>query len=358
MSRPESLYLFCFCAFVIFLLPVLPVIRTWLGKTRTPGMPGQEYDPAESVAEFRRLVDEQFGALLDLARHSGPIRGANEKGLPFIVLGTATPLISQIAPKTKRLRNLVLSAGHLEIPDSLVCEREMFAEGNIHIASRALVRAALSHHTIIVGRRARILRWICGSQRIEVQETALLKGWAEAGQEIRLARRSEFSRLQAPVILFGRQPVSPRTDREDTVARFDPPAYDPLEPCYGRHLAIPHKHSVKGDLFVSRRLVIGDQCHIIGDLRSDGAIEIGDAVVIVGSIYAGGAITIGTECLIRGPVVSKGELQMGFRCIIGQPADPTTVLASSILVHEGCVAYGCVHAQIHGEVLTDERSAR
>lgn len=358
MTTGESLLVFYLATAVICLLPLLPIIRTWLGKPQIQPHPGHEHDPSESMKAFGHLVQEQFGALLDLARHSGPIRGANERGLPFIVLGVTTPLVSQIAPKTKRLRNLVLSAGHLEIPDSLVCEREIFAEGNIHIASRSLIRAALSHRNIIVGRRARILRWIYGSQRIEVQETALIKGWAEAGQEIRLARRSQFTHLQAPVILFGRQPVSPRPDREDTVARFDPPAYNPAQPCYGRHLDIPARHSVKGDLFVSHHLVIGDHCHIIGDLRSDGSIEIGHSVVIVGSIYAGGTITVGAECFVRGPVISKGELQLGFRCIIGHASEPTTTLASTLLLHEGCVAYGCVHALLHGEVLTDERSAR
>lgn len=358
MSSDEALIALIGLTTIALLLPVLPLART-LARGAAP-LPTPELIPglAAQAAEFQRMVSEQFTHLLHLARNSGPIRGANEKGSPFIVLGIANHLAEQLPPGSRHLRSLVLAAGHLDIPGELICDRELFAEGRINIGHNALVRGALSRRDIAVGRHARVTRWVRSDRRIDVAEAGQIRGWASAAQEITLARRGRFEHLLAPRILFGRQPDAPFSRQADPVARFDPPVRNPLRPGNGRNLKVPPGHVVKGDLLVSGRLFIGDNCHIIGDLRADHSITIGENVIIEGAIYADGTISIGAACVISGPVRSPDEVHLGFHCEIGTQAAPSTLIAGTLLINEGCIAYGSVRALRHGEVITDERAAQ
>lgn len=358
MSPNETLAALAGLSVLALLLPILPLTRT-LTRGAAP-LPSPELIPglAAQAAEFRRMVGEQFAHLLQLARDSGPIRGANETGNPFIVLGIANHLAEQLPPGSRHLRSLVLAAGHLDIPGELICDRELFAEGRINIGHNALVRGVLSRRDVAVGRHARITRWVRSDRRIDVAEAGQIRGWASAAQEIMLARRCRFEHLLAPRILFGRQPDSQPTPQSDPVARFDPPARNRQQPGNGRNLKIPPGHVVKGDLLVSGKLQIGDNCHIIGDLRADRSITVGTHVIIEGAIYADGPISIGAGCIIAGPVRSPDEVHLGFHCAIGTPAAPSTLMAGTLLINEGCAVCGSVRALRHGEVITDERAAQ
>lgn len=359
MSPNESLLAFCGVSVLAVFLPLLPLARTLARGAPRPNPVGHDPDPAERAEEFRHMVTEQFAHLLHLARESGPIRGANENGRPFIVLGVANHLAEQLPREVRRLRSLVLAAGHLDIPGELICDREIFAEGRINVAHNALVRSALSYRDIAIGRHARVTRWVRSDRRVDVAEGGRLRGWASAGQEIALARRSQFEYLLSPRIVFGRQPLSHGHIRQpDTVARFEPPQRSGGQPGNGRNLQVPPGHIVKGDLLVSGRLLIGNDCRIIGDLRADKSIVIGANVVVEGAIYADGPVSIGSGCTIVGPVYSHTEVQLGFRCQIGSPMTPSTLAADVLLISEGCVAHGCVHAIRRGEVIIDERSAQ
>ena len=356
MTPDQFLLCFAGLAILCLLLPVLPLLRTL--SRGTPRATPLEHLPEAPVRvdEFRRMVREQFAHLLHLARDSGPIRGANENGRPFIVLGISNHLAEQLPPGSRRLRSLVLAAGHLDIPGELICDREIFAEGRINVAHNALVKSALSQRDIAIGRRARVTRWVRTERRLDVAEAGQLKGWASAAQEIALARRVQFEQLLAPRIVFGRLPdEAQRPHQLDTVARFDPPQRSNGQPGNGRNLKIPAGHTVKADLLVSGRLVIGDSCRIIGDLRADKSIVIGKNVVVEGAAYADGPISIGPGCQINGPVYSRNEVQLGRGSVIGSPAHPSTLAADTLLISEGCIAHGSVWALRRGEVL-DERS--
>ena len=356
MTPNEALAAFAALAAAGLLLPVGPLLRTLRRSAPRPTTAEQFPEGAGQAEEFRLLVKEQFAHLLHAARENGPIHGTTDGGRPYLVLGITSHLADQLPPGSRRLRSMVVSAGHLDIPGELICDREVFAEGRINVAHNALVRGALSHRDIAIGRRARVARWVRSDRRIDVAEGGQVKGWASAGQEIALARRAQFEHLLAPTILFGRQPASDqRASRPDTVARFEAPARSGGQPGNGRHLQVPPGHTVKGDLLVSGRLVIGDDCHIIGDLRADKTIVVGRNVVIEGAIYADGPISIGAGCTIAGPVYSQTEVQLGCRCEIGAPGHPSTLAADTLLIGEGCVAHGSVRAMRRGEVL-DERS--
>ncbi|MBS1208960.1 MAG: hypothetical protein H6R19_1358 [Proteobacteria bacterium] len=356
MTPLQALLAFIALCLLCLLLPLLPLLRTlWRGTPR-PAPPEQQAEASERVEEFRRMVHEQFAHLLHLARDSGPIRGANENGRPFIVLGISNHLAELLPPGSRRLRSLVLAAGHLDIPGELICDRELFAEGRINVAHNALIKSALSQRDIAIGRRARVTRWVRTERRLDVAEGGQLKGWASAAMEIALARRARFEQLRAPRIVFGRLPEDARRPRQpDTVARFDPPLRRNGQPGNGRNLTVPAGHTVKADLLVSGKLVVGDGCRIIGDLRADKSIVIGRDVVIEGAAYADGPISIGPGCLINGPVYSRSEVQLGAASEIGSSTHLSTLVADTLLISEGCIAHGSVWALHHGEVL-DERS--
>lgn len=357
MTPSQALLVFIALSTVCLALPLLPLLRTLSRGTPRPTPFERQPEPAARAEEFRHMVREQFAHLLHLARDSGPIRGANENGRPFIVLGLNNHLADQMPPRTRRLRSLVLAAGHLDIPGELICDRELFAEGRINVAHNALIRSALSQRDIAIGRRARVTRWVRTERRLDVAEGGQLKGWASAAQEIALARRTQFEQLLAPRIVFGRLPEDVRRVRQpDTVARFDPPQRRNGQPGNGRNLTIPAGHTVKADLLVSGKLVIGDGCRIIGDLRADKSIVIGQDVVIEGAAYADGPISIGAGCKINGPVYSRSEVQLGSGSEIGSPHHPSTLAADTLLISEGCIAHGSVWALRRGEVL-DERNA-
>jgi predicted acyltransferase (DUF342 family) len=354
MSPLQSWCGFAALCLTMILLPFLPALRTMLRGEPRPPAAEENSDAPLRIETFRHTLQEQFSNLLELARESGPIRGANESGRPFIVLGFNNHLAETLPPSSKRLRSLVLAAGHLDIPGELICDREIFAEGRINIAHNAVVKSVLSHRDIAIGPRARVTRWVRSDRRLDIAEGASVKGWASAGIEIALARRARFEHLAAPRIVFGRQPErSTPSAQTDTIARFDPPSRRGEQLGNGRNLSIPAGHTVKGDLIVSGQLQIGDGCQIFGQLRADKGIHIGNHVQIDGAVYADGPISAGAACMISGPVVSRGALKLGPGSQIGNAESPTTLAADSLLISEGCIAHGTVRARRRGEIIEE-----
>lgn len=356
MSPLQTQLVFAGLCLALLLLPCLPALRTLARPSLIPRPSGQQDDPQARVSAFREQVTEQFGTLLRLAREGGALRGANENGRPFIVLGFNNHLSEQLPPSVRRLRTLVLAAGHLDIPGELICDREVFAEGRINIAHNAILKAALSYRDIILGPRARIIRWVRSDSRLDVAEGAYLKGWASAGVEMTLARRARFTHLDAPCILFGRRPEtqSPATDPQQ---RFEAPLSDASIPCQGRNLSVPAGHIVKADLMVSGRLEIGDDCRVIGNLRAGRSLQIGDRVWIEGAVYCDGPIFTGKACSIAGPMLSRSQIKLGVANQLGSQDQPSSLIADQLQIGEGSCAHGSVIAYQGGEVM-DERSLK
>jgi cytoskeletal protein CcmA (bactofilin family) len=353
MSTAQILLAFAGLCLGLLFLPWLPALRTLARQPLLHRPSSLNDDPPARMAAFREQVSEQFGTLLRLAREGGALRGANENGRPFIVLGFNNHLSEQLPPSVRRLRTLVLAAGHLDIPGELICDREVFAEGRINIAHNAILKAALSCRDIALGPRARITRWARCDRRLDVAEGGYLKGWASAGVEMTLARRARFTHLEAPSILFGRpQAQVPAADPQQ---RFETPAAVAGQPCQGRHLSIPAGHIVKADLMVSGRLEIGDGCRIIGNLRAGRSLHIGNQVSIEGAVYCDGPITTGKHCSIAGPLLSRGQVSLGMANCIGSQDQPSSLVAAQLQIGEGSRAHGSVVAYQGGEVV-DERS--
>ena len=355
MSPVQTWLIFYGLIIIGLAIPFMPALRTMMrGEPRSTAM-DQDIDAPGRIASFRTTLAEQFTGLLKLVREE-PIRGGNENGHPYLLLGYNHHLGESLPPGARRLRSLVLAAGHLDIPGELICDREIFAEGRINIGHNAIVKAVLSHRDIAIGPRARVTRWVRSDRRLDVAEGASLKGLASAGIELAIARRTRFEHLDAPRIVFGRQADSPvQSSLADDFARYTPPSRHGEQLGNGRNLSVPPGHTVKGDLIVSGKLHIGEGCRVFGQLRADKGITIERDVVIEGSVYADGPISTGSDCVISGPIVSRSTLNLGPGCQVGKPEAPSTLAAETLLISESCVAYGTARASRRGEVI-DARS--
>lgn len=339
-------------------LPFIPALRTLLRGPRMSPLRQERGDASLLCENFRHLIENDFASLISLARQNGTIRSANDHGQPFIVLGFQSNLAEHLAQGSKRLRSCVMASGHLDVPGELICDREIFAEGRINVAHHTVARSLLSHRDIAIGPRARVTRWTRSDRRLDVAEGACVKGWASAGIEIMLARRSSFQKVLAPQIRFGRAQDETDVRRStDTTGRFEPPVRSGTWPGNGHNLRVPPGHAVKGDLILSGTLEIGDACHIIGQIRADKGVRIGADVRIDGAVHANGAIEIGPRSCISGPVVSNDRLTVASGCIFGSAEVLSTVSAETILISEGCLAHGTVHALRRGEVITEREAA-
>lgn len=349
----EALAGFSLLGFFTVLLPFIPVART---LKRTPlKAPPKEIAllPQLQCETFRHLVLRQFGHLLSVARTHGTIQGKTENGRPYIVLGTNNHLANEIPSEVRRLKDLIIAAGHLDIPGEFICEREIFAEGKINIGHNTMIRSALSPRDIAINTRARVTRWVRSDRRIDVAESAWVKGWANAGIEISLARRARFQHLSAPLISFGRHAETVLPAKE-IIGRYTPPSSHDGDAKCVRTLSVPDLHVAKGNLIATETLAIGNECRVIGDLRAGNNLTIGQHSVIEGAIYSDGNIVIQEACRITGPIVAGGSILIHANTRIGTAEHPTTIVAPRIRIAEGCMAHGTVQATRHGDVFFED----
>lgn len=338
--------------FVALALPLLPALRT-LKQAPNRAPPREAPLPPSSQCEiFRHLISRQFGNLLNLARTQGTLHGETESKRSYIVLGINNHLASEIPQGTQRLRALIVATGHLDIPGELICEREIFAEGKVNVGHSTMVKAVLSLRDIAINSKARVTRWVRSDRRIDIAESAWVKGWTNAGVEISLARRARFEHLVAPLISFGRQAPAKGVETE-ILGRFSPDR-PPESPQPLRKLSVPDNHVVKSDLIATDKLVVGNECRVIGNLRAGKHLVIGAYSRIEGAVFCDGSITILEGCQLSGPIVAKASIVVHTRCQIGSLEQPSTITAPLLRVAEGSVAHGTVWATNRGEVFLQE----
>lgn len=354
MSLPwETLIGLALLGFLSLALPFVPAARTL--KQPPDRLPPKDATllPQVQCETFRHVISRQFGNLLNLARTQGTLKGETEKGRRYIVLGINSHLVNEIASGQTRLKTMLIAAGHLDIPGELVCDREIYAEGKINIGHNTMARCVLSPRDIAINTRARVTRWVRSDRRLDVAEGAWVKGWANAGTEISIARRARFEQLGAPQINFGRQPDIKHFETE-VVGRYTPPQTKDGQPKYVRELSVADNHVVRGDLIVIENLKIGNECRVIGDLRAGKTLVIGAYSTLEGTLYCDGSIVIEEGCRLTGPIIAKGSILIHSACQIGSPEHPTTAIAPRIKIAEGCTAHGTVWATQRGEVYLQE----
>ncbi|HEX5127973.1 MAG TPA: hypothetical protein VFW00_14600 [Rhodocyclaceae bacterium] len=352
------------------LVPLLPTLKTWQRTKATSTQPGGSDGYGEEwlapVDRLRSSIQIEFATLLQLARENvstdetgndahGATRGADENGVPFIVLGPKDHLVEHIPATARRLRQMVLSVRHLDIPGELVCERPLYAEGRINIAHDAAIDTALAGREIVVGIRARVKRWAHADQRLDAAEGAVLFGCVSAGREISLARRARFERLYAPRILFGRQQAaSPQMPVERLP--YDPPPHAAVVDdrwIVSGDLHIPAGHELTANLLVSGHLMIDRGSRVHGSVNVERTVVLAEGARVHGAIYAASSVHIGERCQVTGPLVTLGSLRADAFSELGQPEHPITVSARKIRVAESCIAHGALWARRIGEVVAD-----
>jgi len=354
MSIPwDSLAGFAVLGIFTVALPFVPAFRTLRRTPRRPPPQEVSLSPQSQCETFKHLVQRQFGHLLSVARTRGTLHGETENKRPYIVLGIDSHLANEIPQGIQRLRSMVIAAGHLDIPGELICDREIYAEGKINIGHNTMVKCVLSPRDIAVNTRARVTRWVRSDRRVDVAESAWVKGWANAGVEISLARRARFEHLSAPLISFGRQLENKYIETE-VVGRYAPSESRDGDAKRIRSLTVPDSHVVKSDLIATDRLTIGSECRVIGDLRAGKHLVIGAFSTVEGAVYSDGAITIQEGCRLSGPIVAKGSVFIHTACQIGSAERPTTLTAPRLKIAEGNTAHGTVWASQRGEVFFQE----
>jgi len=334
-------------------LPFIPAARTLLRPPQRAPLKETMLSPQSQCETFRHLVLRQFGHLLVLARTKGSISGETENKRPYLILGIDKHLASEIPPDAQHIRTLVIAAGHLDIPGELICDREIFAEGKINIGYSSMVKCVLSPRDIAVSSRARVTRWVRSDRRLDIAESAWVRGWANAGVEMTLARRARFEHLNAPLISFGRRPEN-RPPEADIIGRYEPPQSRDGNSKGIRSLSVPNQHVSKGNLIATDSLRIGNACRIIGDLRAGRHLVLGAFSSVEGAIYSDGTITVQEGCRLSGPIVAQNSILVHSGCQIGTPEKPTTLTAPRLKIAEGSVAHGTVWATQLGEVFFEE----
>lgn len=340
------------------LMPLLPALRQW--RSPPSGMPADapprnEWDMAARAARVQARRD--FSTLLELAQRDGVIRGAEQDGTAFLVLGAKDYLSEQLPPSARHLRMQVIAARHLDIPGELVCDCLLFARGKLNIAHNAVVKAALSEHDVIIGPRARVRQWIHADGRLDAGEGAVLAGCASAGREINVARRVRFEQLMAPLIRFGRCEPLHVAPTSAPLIPMQAPGNASI-PGDGRwiidgNMSIPPGHSVNARLVVSGSLLVGTGSRVRGDIHVMGDVVLHHDASLNGAARCDGNMRVGECCRLAGPVQVTGQLSAGNQTTFGSLDQPSTVMAGELRLQEGCLAHGAVWAQRRGEVLPE-----
>jgi hypothetical protein len=81
-----------------------------------------------------------------------------------------------------------------------------------------------------------------------------------------------------------------------------------------------------------------------------GQLVIHHDAALNGAVRCNGDMRIGECCKLAGPVLVTGQLTAGGQTVFGTAEQLSTVVASDIRLHEGCIAHGAMWAQHRGEV--------
>ncbi len=346
-------------ALLFLLLPLWPLLSRWRAGVAVAGERiwpiGAAWD-APARASLQR-VQESFSDLLQHAERDGLIRGAREDGTLFMILGPHDYLSEHLQISTRRLRTQLLAVGHLDIPGELICDRLVYAQARLNIAHNVVLRTALAGRDAVIGPRARVRQWIHAGNRLDVAEGAILAGCASAGQEIVLARRARFERLLSARIRFGhsfgqRRPAAPLRCLEMQLPAHARQMSDGRWLVDG-DLSIPPARQLKARLIVNGSLLVGTGSQLRGELHVMGELVVHHDAYIHGAIQCDAEMRVGECCLLAGPIRCAGSLSLGSQTIVGTPNRPSTIIASQLQVHEGCIVHGAIHATQRGEVCAE-----
>jgi len=340
-------------------IALLPAIAEW--RARRDAQPltvVREYDGNVRffARTFATFVDRQFGDILRQCRQDGLARdGVLPDGQPFhIAPASGRPVMRQDEHRALRVRRMVLGCGPLLLPDELMFEREIYSDGSIRGGRRSIYRALLSKSHIALGEASAVLRWSHAEGTFLGAPASLLFGRVSAEQSITLGAGTSFTRLQAPVILFGSG--AKRPTRSFGLSRLAPHSLSgAFDTRGGRVLVkgdiqIPPRTRIEGALVATGRVRIGREAWVSGNVKGGKGVYVETGAWVDGALVSGRDVHIEGSSWINGPIVAERGVSVSRNCRLGSPDRPTTVSAETILVALDVTAYGTVWARVAGRV--------
>ena len=340
-------------------IALLPAIDEW--RARRDAQPlkvVREYDGDVRYFAYRfaGFVDRNFGVMLLRCRRENSVRdGTLPDGQIFHIVSAEGHPVMQDTERSERLvKRVMLGCGQLVLENDLRFEREIYADGPIHGGTGNVYCALLATGDIKLGEKSAVLRWSHTEGAFTGGDGSMLFGRVSAQRSIAVGPRSNFTRLNAPVIDFAGGATRPERDFAvlELVPNELPNVFDTRG---GRTLvkgdiAIPPRTRIEGGLVATGRVRIGRDAWVSGNVKGGKGVYVEAGAWIDGAVISGKALHIEGSCWIKGPIISERHVTIGRNCRLGSPEKPTTVSAEAILVSCGVTVYGSVWARTTGRV--------
>ena len=336
----------------IFALCMLPAFIEWYAKTdQEPLRVVREHDT--NIRHFAYSFVEQLqnfaaaeGVRLDAQATPLDLTWQDEESISFIGQ-RALPQLSPREIRERLVQRVIVGTHHMQLPDNMVFEREVYCHGDFASGSAVAFRALYAAGDVALGKENVVVRWLHGVGGIAIGEGSRIFGRCSADGKISLAANCEFERLNAPLIEILPAAATTQTlEREQAGEVWEPPkrsaAIDPFTvKVFGDEKIAAHTLLTK-NLIVKGVLEIADGAEIRGDIKAGRALHIAANTIIRGALVCRGPITLGRACVVAGPIISETDIQVSSGCDIGEPDKPTTVSAPQVELHTGVRIYGSV----------------
>jgi len=344
-------------------LPLLPAILEWQRPTDTTPLQvvqHSEVDIRYLANRFRTRVGELLAEPLAVSRETGAIQSGTLDGADYrVVPAGGAAVLTEAELAARRLDRVLLGCGDLRLPDGLTVSRELYAEGSVTGGADGVYRAILATGDVDLGRASRTLRWVHADGTVHLGPGSRAHGRVSADHLVTLAAGSEFERLRARRIEFGRIDLAPHPSPVRELPVLEPGQLRQgtvIEADAGRWLVkgdceVPPAVRLEVDLIASGKCWIGRGAELAGGVKSHEDLVLEEEVSVRGAVIAGRDVHVGSRCRIEGPIVAERALEVGAAVMIGDPDRPTTVSALDLEITSGAVVHGTVWAHRRGVVI-------
>ncbi len=249
----------------------------------------------------------------------------------------------------------ILFPASVTLDERVEARAPVVIEGDFHANAGGAFTALLASGSIRLGPRSEVTQWIHADGALALDADCVALRRASCGRTLAVSAGCSFERLHAPVIAFGAQdPAVKRRAPEGASAEFStvrnvtrraPGLYRAEGDC-----SLPEDSAFNGSLVVTGSLLIGAGCVVNGDVKARKGVIVGPGASIEGAVTCEGVIHIRERAFVKGPVVAEADVWIDCGAEVGGPTAPTTVTAENIIVEDGVVAHGTVHARDAGIV--------
>lgn len=386
--------LFLTLTLLLLTLPFVATFKEWLIPTDVkPLLVVREFDGnVQAFAQsFQRYVTDNWSSHLNKQRTNAEAVERHILNHETILIINDPSALKQVQSHTstklnfkqRRALNFVaLAPLDLNIPSQLICQRELFAQGDLSTGSGVVLKAALSQGDIRLGSSNQVARWAHSDNSVYADKNCRFLGRVSAQNIVYLDVGTHFERLNAKRLMLGFtlpgtfEKITGTTlnslslkdsaeYRRNKLSRIELPIFsiegrsldkEGLTQHIDGNLTVPAKHRITVNLIVNGKLTIEDGCLIQGSVKADKDLIIGNDVMIEAAVVSGENLTLGNRSYVVGPVIAENRALLKSWSHIGTLDNPTTITAPTIHIEPKVTAHGSVWAREHGELLLQPES--